>query len=135
MPSSPASLKIAIVEDHEDLRVLFIDFLREQSHDVTGFCCAEDLDEHLSGQGVDLLILDLNLPGEDGFSIAQRLHHTHPDMYIIMVTAQTAVEDCIKGYASGADLFLLKPVSPFELRAKVGNVARRGGQPANASHA
>ena len=121
----PASLKIAIVEDHEDLRELFVDYLSAQSHDVAGFCCADDLDDHLAGQDVDLLILDLNLPGEDGFSIARRLRHAHPDLHIIMVTARTAVEERIKGYASGADLYLSKPVTPAELSAAVGSVARR----------
>lgn len=120
-----ASLKIAIVEDHDDLRDLFVDFLREQSHDVAGFCCADDLDEHLAGEDVDLLILDLNLPGEDGYSIAQRLRSVHNDLHIIMVTARTAIEERIKGYACGADLYLSKPVSPAELNAAVGSVARR----------
>ncbi len=127
----PASLKIAIVEDHEDLRELFVDFLREQSHDVAGFCCADDLDDHLAGQDVDLLILDLNLPGENGFSIARRLRSAHPGLHIIMVTARTAVEERIKGYASGADLYLSKPVSPAELGAAVGSVARRVCDAAN----
>ena len=120
-----SSLKIAIVEDHEDLRELFVDFLREQSHDVAGFCSADDLDDHLACQDVDLLILDLNLPGEDGFSIARRLRSVHLGLHIIMVTARTAVEERIKGYASGADLYLSKPVSPAELAAAVGSVARR----------
>ena len=127
----PASLKIAVVEDHEDLRELFVDFLKLQSHDVAGFCCADDLDEHLVGKDVDLLILDLNLPGEDGFSIARRLRHAHPDLHIIMVTARTAVEERIKGYASGADLYLSKPVSPAELGAAVGSVVRRVADAAN----
>ena len=127
------SLKIAIVEDHEDLRELFVDFLREQSHDVAGFYCADDLDDHLACQDVDLLILDLNLPGEDGFSIARRLHSAHPGLHIIMVTARTAVEERIKGYASGADLYLSKPVTPAELAAAVGSVARRV-QEANNRH-
>ena len=120
-----ASLKIAIVEDHDDLRHLFVDFLTAQSHDVVGFCCADELDEHLADNAVDLMILDLNLPGEDGFSIAQRFRAVHPDLHIIMLTARTAVSDRIKGYASGADLYLSKPVSPAELGAAVGSVARR----------
>ena len=127
----PASLKIAIVEDHADLRELFVDYLSAQSHDVAGFCCADDLDDHLAGQDVDLLILDLNLPGEDGFSIARRLRHAHPDLHILMVTARTAVEERIKGYASGADLYLSKPVTPAELAAAVGSVARRVADAAN----
>lgn len=121
----PTGLKIAVVEDHVDLRDLFVAFLRAKSHDVAGFSCADDLDEHLADNAVDLMILDLNLPGEDGFSIAQRLRSVHPDLHIIMLTARTAVSDRIKGYASGADLYLSKPVSPAELGAAVGSVARR----------
>ena len=126
-----ASLKIAIVEDHADLRELFVDFLREQSHDAAGFGCADDLDDHLAGQDVDLLILDLNLPGENGFSIARRLRSAHPGLHIIMVTARTALEERVDGYASGADLYLSKPVSPAELGAAVGSVARRVRDAAN----
>ena len=58
-----ASLKIAIVEDHGDLRDLFVDFLTEMGHEVAGYGCADDLDDNLSDGTVDLLILDLNLPG------------------------------------------------------------------------
>lgn len=126
-----SGLKIAVVEDHEDLRNLFVGFLNGQSHDVAGFSCADELDEHLADNAVDLMILDLNLPGEDGFSIAQRFRAVHPDLHIIMLTARTAVSDRIKGYASGADLYLSKPVSPAELGAAVGSVARRVFNEAN----
>lgn len=85
-----SGLKIAVVEDHEDLRNLFVGFLNGQSHDVAGFSCADELDEHLADNAVDLMILDLNLPGEDGFSIAQRFRAVHPDLHIIMLTARTA---------------------------------------------
>lgn len=119
------SLKIAVVEDHIDLRNLFVDFLRANHHDVAGLDCADDLDDHLVGQSVDLLILDLNLPGEDGLSVAKRLRAAHPTMSILMITARIAVEDRIRGYASGADLYLCKPVSPQELGSAVASVARR----------
>lgn len=122
---SPSSLKVAVVEDHADLREVLVAFLGKQSHDVKGFDCADELDEYLANDWVDVLILDLNLPGENGYSIAERLRTAHPDIYIIMLTARTAVEDRVKGYASGADIYLAKPVSPIELGATVGGVARR----------
>jgi DNA-binding response OmpR family regulator len=120
-----SSLKIAIVEDHEDLRELFVDFLTEKGHEVTGFGCADDLDERMAGETVDLLILDLNLPGEDGYSIAQRQRAAHHNMHILMLTARTAVADRIKGYISGADNYLTKPVSPSELAIVVESIMRR----------
>ena len=118
-------LKIAIVEDHVDLRELFVDFLTGKGHDVSGFDCADDLDERLAGETVDLLILDINLPGEDGYSIAKRLRAANHGMHILMLTARTAVADRIKGYVSGADNYLTKPVSTTELIVVVDSIMRR----------
>lgn len=124
-PHEPFALKIAIVEDHADLRELFVDFLTGRGHDVIGFAIADDLDDHLSQGTPDLMILDLNLPGEDGYSIAQRMRAAHPDMHILMLTARNAVEDRIRGYVSGADNYLTKPVLPQELAIVVNSIARR----------
>lgn len=121
----PTPLDITIVEDHIDLRDLFADFLRGEGHQVVAFGYGDELDEYLIEGACDLLLLDLNLPGEDGLSIAARLRATYPDLHILMLTARTAVEDRIRGYASGADLYLGKPVSPAELGAAVGSIARR----------
>ena len=120
-----ACLKIAIVEDHGDLRDLFVDFLTEMGHQVAGYGCADDLDEDLADGTVDLLILDLNLPGEDGYSIAQRLRSAHHEMHILMLTARNAASDRIMGYVSGADNYLTKPVSPQELAIVVDGIMRR----------
>jgi len=120
-----ACLKIAIVEDHADLRGLFVDFLEEMGHEVAGYGCADDLDDYLADGSVDLLILDLNLPGEDGYSIAQRLRTAHHEMHILMLTARNAVADRILGYVSGADNYLTKPVSPQELAIVVDGIMRR----------
>lgn len=121
----PTSLFIVIVEDHIDLRDLFVEFLRNEGHHVVALSYSDELDEYLVDGACDLLILDLNLPGEDGFSIAARLRTANPDMNIMMVTARTSVHDRIRGYSSGADLYLGKPVSPAELGAAVGSIARR----------
>ena len=118
-------LNIALVEDHADLRELYVDFLRGQGHSVTGFCMADELDDFCAHQHIDLLILDLNLPGESGFDIATRLRAAYPALHIVILTARSAVVDRIRGYASGADLYLCKPITPAELDAVVGSVARR----------
>jgi DNA-binding response OmpR family regulator len=120
-----ASLKIVIVEDHGDLRDLFVEFLSKMGHEVAGYGCADDLNDHLADNTVDLLILDLNLPGEDGYSIAQRLRSAHHEMHILMLTARDAVADRIMGYVSGADNYLTKPVSPQELAIVVDGIMRR----------
>lgn len=125
MKNREVRLSIAIVEDHEDLRDLFVDFLSDLGHEVKGFALAEELDEYLGQRTPDLLVLDLNLPGEDGYSIARRLRNAHPRLHILMLTARTGVEDRIQGYTSGADIYLTKPVSPQELVVVVNNIMRR----------
>lgn len=118
-------LKIAVVEDHDDLRELFVDYVGGMGHKVIGFSLAEELDAYLSHNTPDLLILDLNLPGEDGYSIARRIRPAHPGLYIVMLTARSAIEDRMRGYIDGADIYLTKPVSPHELAIVIENIERR----------
>ena len=118
-------MKIIVVEDHQDLRHLFVEHLASEGLDVSGVICGEELDELMVNQPVDLLILDVNLPGESGFEIATRLRPAHPALHSIMLTARSAELDRIHGYESGADHYLSKPVSPAELTAAVRAVHRR----------
>jgi len=119
------NIRILVVEDHQDLREVFVNHLNGEGFDVLGVSCGEELDESLSKNVVDLLILDVNLPGENGFDIAKRIRAAHKDIHIIMITARTAEDDRIRGYDSGADLYLPKPVSAAELTAAVRAVQRR----------
>ncbi len=118
-------MNIVVVEDHQDLRELFVEHLLGDGFNVVGAGCAEELDDHMAGNSVDLLILDLNLPGENGLEIARRVRPVHPGLNIIMLTARTSEDDRILGYESGADLYLSKPVSSQELSAAVRAVHRR----------
>ena len=118
-------MNIAIVEDHNALRTIFRDHLVRDGYEVFAGSCAEDLDEYVAQQRVDLLILDLNLPGESGISIAKRYRQAYPSLQIIMLTVKAESEDKIRGYENGADLYLPKPVSAEELSAAVKSIARR----------
>jgi DNA-binding response OmpR family regulator len=118
-------LNIAIIEDHSALREIFADHLIGDGHNVFSGSCAEDLDEYFSAYRADLLILDLNLPGEGGLSIAMRYRRAYPSIQIILLTVRAQEQDKIIGYESGADLYLPKPVSAQELSAAVNSVARR----------
>jgi DNA-binding response OmpR family regulator len=117
--------QIAIAEDHKALREVFVDYLKNEGYTVFGASCAEDLDELYATQPVHLLILDINLPGEDGISIASRYRKANPNIFIIMLTVKASIQDRIAGYDAGADIYLPKPVSAEELGAAVGSVARR----------
>lgn len=118
-------MNIIVVEDHYDLRLTFVEHLLQEGYKVWGVSCGEDLNTLLATHSVDLLLLDVNLPGENGFQIARRLRDTHPNINIIMLTVKGAETDRINGYESGADIYLAKPVSPAELSAVVRSVFRR----------
>lgn len=120
------SLHIVLVEDHDALRLVTANILGQAGHRVTDLGCAEELDDLAFADGViDLFILDLNLPGEDGISLSQRLRRTHPSVGIIMLTARNAADQMAQGYASGADIYLAKPQAPETLLAAVASLARR----------
>jgi two-component system phosphate regulon response regulator OmpR len=118
-------LKIALVEDNDDLRDLLARDISRAGYEVHTAECAEDLDDLVSHTLIDLLILDLTLPGEDGLSIARRYKQANPDTYIIMLTARGREQDRIEGYEAGADVYLTKPISSSELMAAIGSVSRR----------
>jgi DNA-binding response OmpR family regulator len=126
-------LNILVVEDHDDLRDMTVEVLNLQGHHAIGVPSAEALLDTFgpARQGdfsvPDLMIVDLNLPGEDGLSLARRVRLAQPSMGIIMVTARNQAADKVMGYESGADIYLPKPVAPDELVAAVNAWARRLG--------
>jgi two-component system, OmpR family, response regulator len=120
---------IAVVEDDPDISRMMVSFMTEHGFQVTPARTGRDLDRVMSsGNKVDLVILDVGLPGEDGLSICRRLRgkSTIP---IIMVTARDADTDRIVGLEVGADDYLPKPFNPRELVARVKAVIRRSGAP------
>jgi DNA-binding response OmpR family regulator len=121
-----ACLKIVVVEDHDDLRVLTCTNLQKRGHAVTALTCAEELEDSALS-GVDVFLLDLNLPGEDGISLSRRIRHAQPDVGIIMLTARTRSSDAVSGYENGADVYLKKPVPFEELCAAIERFARKKG--------
>lgn len=118
-------MRVIVVEDHMDLRQVFLDALVQEGVDASAVSCGEELDEHLAEGHINLLVLDVNLPGESGFDIAKRVRAADPNINIIMLSARTTEVDRIRGYECGADFYLCKPVSPAELSAAVKAVKRR----------
>lgn len=118
-------LNIVLVEDHAAFRKVTAEMLRQEGHRVTELTCAEDLDDSIGGQGVDIFILDLNLPGEDGISLARRLRLVQPEVGIIMLTGRDQPQDMAEGFQTGADQYLVKPVPVPLLLAVIGRLSRR----------
>ncbi len=124
MTSSP-SLQILVVEDNDGLRDATVDFLNAHGHRTTGVVSAEDVDDTPT-QGIpDLYLIDVNLPGENGFSLADRIRKSQPQAGIVIMTARGQLNDRLDGYSSGADNYLIKPVEQSELLVCIGSLARR----------
>ncbi len=121
--------RIAVVEDEATLRADLVEYLSACGHDVVGCGDGVQLEETLDQRGIDIIILDVNLPGEGGFSIAGRLR-SHSDVGIIMLTARGLNVDRVVGLEVGADVYLVKPVELRELEAQVRTLARRLRAPA-----
>jgi DNA-binding response OmpR family regulator len=118
MVSSPISkMRIAVVEDDPLLRQEIVLHLEKIGFTAFELNNGKGLDDLLSSEIIDALILDLNLPGEGGLSIAKRIRLIYPKMGIIMLTARSALIDRLKGYESGADVYLSKPIASEELVA------------------
>ncbi len=120
-----APLHITVVEDIKPQRSLVVSLLRREGHHANGVESAEKLHDKHNLSSIDLLITDLNLPGESGLSLASRFRKTRPGAGIIMLTALDQPDDKVTGYAHGADVYLTKPVDPKELIAVVGALSRR----------
>lgn len=119
------SLHILVVEDNDSLREATVEFLQSQGHHATGVVLAEDVDDTPTRDLPDLYLIDVNLPGENGFSLAERIRRSQPLAGIVLVTARGQLNDRLEGYATGADNYLIKPVEKLELLACVNNLARR----------
>lgn len=117
-------LEICVVEDEEDLREEIVESLQEAGFNVRGFPASRELYASLLMARCDIAILDIGLPGEDGFSIATRLRELG-SIGIIMLTARSHMDDRLLGLQSGADIYLVKPVDFVELEAVVLSLARR----------
>lgn len=119
----PARLNILIVEDNDELRETTAAILRSEGYRVTGVDCAEAVPEQ-SGS-FDLLLIDLNLPGEDGLLLTRRMRSRQPQIGIILTTARSLPEEKRLGYEAGADIYMPKPVALEELTAAIASLARR----------
>jgi DNA-binding response OmpR family regulator len=109
---------IVVIEDNAILLDITVEALRSAGHDVRGLAAAEEFDEQADAL-VDIIIIDLNLPGEDGLQFARRIRKSQPRIGIIMVTARTLPAERIAGYRHGADIYLTKPTSMEELLSAV----------------
>lgn len=115
---------ILIVDDDEGIRTLLGEYLEKNGYRATAVADAKAAHGVLSRSKVDLIVLDLMLPGEDGLTMCRNLR-ARSNIPIIMVTARGEETDRIIGLEMGADDYLPKPFNPRELLARIKGVLRR----------
>ncbi|MCJ7997084.1 response regulator [Rhizobium cremeum] len=118
---------ILIVDDDTDIRRLVGDILRREGYETEQAEDAKELDLVMRRTPVDLIVLDLMLPGEDGLSICRRIR-AQENTPILMLTAKGDETDRVVGLEIGADDYLAKPFGPRELVARVRALLRRASQ-------
>jgi two-component system, OmpR family, alkaline phosphatase synthesis response regulator PhoP len=127
---------VLVVEDEEAIRELVSFNLLKEGYQVVTAGCGEQALEILGSTPIDLLILDLMLPGVDGLTVCRKLKEdprTHP-LPVIMLTAKGSETDIIAGLNLGADDYISKPFSPQVVMARVRAIFRRREMDLNGRH-
>jgi two-component system phosphate regulon response regulator OmpR len=120
-----SATKILMVDDDVRMRELLQRYLTDQGFSIKVVADSTEMDTALQEEQVDLLVLDLMLPGEDGLAICRRLRGNGSTLPIIMLTARGDEVDRIIGLEMGADDYLPKPFNPRELLARINAIMRR----------
>lgn len=117
--------KVLVVEDEEAIRKFITINLDRAGYKVLEAPTGEDGLEIAQKEDIDIVILDVMLPGIDGFEVCKILREKHPDLGIIMLTAKSQDIDKIMGLEYGTDDYMTKPFNPTELVLRVKSLERR----------
>jgi two-component system phosphate regulon response regulator OmpR len=118
------AVRLIVVDDESDLRGMVAEYLAKHGYVVHTAADGRELDAHLADVLPDLLILDVNMPGEDGFAIVRRMR-ARSMVPILMLTAAGDIVDRVVGLEVGADDYLTKPFDLRELLARIRAILRR----------
>ena len=108
---------VYICEDDPGLGGVILNRLQQEGYQCRLFCDSSEMDEYSNTPVPDLLLLDIQLPGESGYSVAQRYLRAMPNLRVIMMSVLNKQHDILTGYNSGAMLYLAKPFKPEALIA------------------
>ena len=123
--STTPPISVLLVEDNITLREELSDFLRAEGFTVKVAGDGLEMNRAIERDMPEILILDLNLPFEDGIDITKRIRASLPQLGIIILSARVRSSDRKDGYESGADIYLTKPTNPVELVSVIQNLHRR----------
>ena len=116
---------ILIVDDEPEVRAVLEEYFVAHGYAAIGAENAIVAKAHAAKQPIDLALVDINMPGEDGLSLARHLRERYAKIAIVMLTSAGTVVDRIVGLEMGADDYVAKPFDPRELAARVKSVLRR----------
>lgn len=116
--------RVLVVDDEKPLALMVATYLTRAGYDVTAVHTGPEAVETARAQAPDVVVLDLGLPGLDGFEVCRRIR-AFSECYVLMLTARGDEEDKLAGLAAGADDYITKPFSVRELVARVQAVLRR----------
>lgn len=122
-------MRIVIVEDNESVAKGIAFVLRDAGHAVDLIHDGLEADGHLQGDGSDLVILDINLPGMSGIEVLRNLRRRNDHRPVLLLTARGSTNERIEGLDAGADDYLVKPFEMAELEARIRAMARRRAVP------
>ncbi len=120
-------MNILTIEDEPQLATHMIKAMQSAGHDARHSSDGINALEQLHAHPYDLVVLDVNLPGCDGFEVLKKMRHAGNNARVIMLTARNGIHDRITGLKSGADDYLTKPFAMEELLARIEALGRRGG--------
>ncbi|MFS0767287.1 response regulator transcription factor [Peribacillus phoenicis] len=117
--------RILVVEDELSIRSFVCLNLKKRGYDVREAETGEEALAYFQSEAFDIVLLDLMLPGMDGFEVCQEIRKVNQTVGIIMLTARTQEKDKVEGLVLGADDYLFKPFSMVELEARMFSLLRR----------
>jgi DNA-binding response OmpR family regulator len=117
--------RILIVEDEEAIRLGLVDLLEIEGYEIDVAVDGEQAMERVRQKQPDLVILDLMLPKVSGYDVCRYIRKTYPHVFILMLTAKHEEINKIQGLEMGADDYVTKPFSVFELMARIKSLLRR----------
>ena len=117
-------MRVLVVEDERDLNRILTKTLSKAGYSVDGCLNGEEMADHLLGAEYDAILMDVMMPGMDGFQVLQKIREKN-NVPVLMLTAKSDEEDKVSGLRLGADDYLTKPFSINELMARVNSLIRR----------
>ncbi|WP_170327528.1 response regulator transcription factor [Ruegeria arenilitoris] len=118
-------MRIVIVEDNETLANAIAYRLRDRGHAADVLTDGDEADLYLQQEGADLIVLDINLPGQSGLEVLRSLRNRGDSVPVILLTARSETSDRVSGLDMGADDYLVKPFEMDELEARIRAMSRR----------